>query len=275
MRLYQPLALVALTLLTTLPAVAQTTILGIRNIDEQIDDRRRAAEIAINRGNDSRRFGPSEQREGLSGSLSLSYSSANGPTDNQDLSFGARLTDVRGPLVQTLGFLVSYNEVNGTKSEEDLFAIYDVTYDWNSNFYAFGLGRVASDGLATLPGDVKTDGFVGVGPGIRIVNREDMTWRMQAGVGFSYLKYGDGRDEEEPGAIVSSRFYTQISENLFLTNDTDVLSSESALRASNDLGLNMKVSDALSTRISYLTEYNDSRTEKTQNKVAFSVVYGF
>lgn len=275
MRLHQPLALAALALSTALPAAAQTTILGIRTIDEQIDEQRRAAETDINRSGDRYRFGPSEQREGLSGSLSLSYSAANGPTDNKDLSFGARLTDVRGPLVQTLGFLVSVNEVNGTRSEEDLFGIYDLTYDWNTNYYMFALGRVASDGLAALPGDVKTDAFIGVGPGIRIVNRQDMTWRMQVGVGFSYLEYGDGRDEEEPGAIVSSRFYTQLGENMFLTNDTDVLSSESALRASNDLGLNFKMSDALSTRISYLTEYNDSRTEKTQNKVGLSLVYGF
>ncbi|MCX8510039.1 MAG: DUF481 domain-containing protein, partial [Rhodobacteraceae bacterium] len=183
----RPIALVALALLTASPALAQTTIIGIRDVDEQIDDLRRAAEIRINRGEDARRFGPSEQREGLSGSLSLSYSSASGTDDKQDLAFGARLTDVRGPLVQTLGFVVSYAERDGTRTDEDLFAIYDLTYDWNTNFYGFVLGRVASDGLARTPGEVKTDAFIGVGPGYRIINRQDMTWRLQAGVGYSYL----------------------------------------------------------------------------------------
>ncbi|MCX8507585.1 MAG: DUF481 domain-containing protein, partial [Rhodobacteraceae bacterium] len=93
--------------------------------------------------------------------------------------------------------------------------------------------------------------------------------------GYSYLQYGDHTDNDEPGAIASSRFYVQLGENVYLTNDTDVLSSDSALRANNDLGLNFKVTDALSTRISYLVDYNDNRAHKTDNKVALSLVYGF
>ncbi|WP_284164794.1 DUF481 domain-containing protein [Frigidibacter sp. SD6-1] len=275
MTLNRTFFLAAFALLTAFPAAAQTTILGIRDVDEEIDDLRRDAEISINRGNDARRFGPSEQREGLSGSLSLSYSGSAGPTEDQDLSFGARLTDVRGPLVQSLGFILSFSEVNSTRTAEDIFAIYDLTYDWNTNFYGFAIGRLNSNGLAATAGEIDTDAFIGVGPGIRVINRPDMTWRLQAGAGLSYLKYGDGRDESEPGGIASSRFYAQLGENVYLTNDADLLSSDTAFRASNDLGLNFKVSDALSTRVSYLTEYNDSRNEDTQNKLTFSLVYGF
>ena len=43
----------------------------------------------------------------------------------------------------------------------------------------------------------------------------------------------------------------------------------------NDLGVNFKMSDAFSTRVSYLTEYNDSRAIRTDNKLGVSLVYGF
>ena len=43
----------------------------------------------------------------------------------------------------------------------------------------------------------------------------------------------------------------------------------------NDLGVNFKMSDAFSTRVSYLTEYNDSPVIRTDNKLGVSLVYGF
>ena len=57
--------------------------------------------------------------------------------------------------------------------------------------------------------------------------------------------------------------------------DTDILTSDAALKINNDLGLNVKMTDAFSTRISYLTEYNDSRAIDTDNKLGVSLVYGF
>ena len=57
--------------------------------------------------------------------------------------------------------------------------------------------------------------------------------------------------------------------------DTDIVKSDTALRIGNDLGVNFKVTDAFSTRVSYLTEYNDSRAIRADNKLGVSLVYGF
>jgi len=62
---------------------------------------------------------------------------------------------------------------------------------------------------------------------------------------------------------------------MFATNDTDILKSDSALRINNDLGINFKMADAFSTRVSYLTDYNDSNATRTDNKLGLSLVYGF
>ena len=137
------------------------------------------------------------------------------------------------------------------------------------------MGRVKSDGLAETAGTVKTDAFVGVGPGYRVINTPDLSWRVQAGIGVSYLKDGAGASDTETGYIASSRLFWRMSETLFATNDTDVLKSDSALRVNNDLGFNVKMSDMFATRVSYLTEYNDARAVRTENKLGVSLVYSF
>ena len=92
---------------------------------------------------------------------------------------------------------------------------------------------------------------------------------------MSYLEDGTGDKTREPGAIVSSRFYYALSDKIFATNDTDILRTESSLRVNNDFGINFQVSDAMATRVSYMTEYNDSRAIQSDNKVGVSLVVGF
>lgn len=254
---------------------AQTVLTGIDSIDDRIDDIDRAARLDLDRGNDAFRYGSPEYREGLSGSASLGYSGKTGVTDSSEFSLGARLRMANGPMVQTLGVVLDFAESGSVKTKEDLFAIYDANYYVSDNFYGFALGRVKTDGLAETAGTVKTDAFLGVGPGYRVINTPDLSWRVQAGIGVSYLKDGAGASDTETGYIASSRLFWRLSETLFATNDTDVLKSDSSLRVNNDLGFNVKMSDMFATRVSYLTEYNDARAVRTENKLGVSLVYTF
>lgn len=265
----------SLLLLGATGGSAQTVLTGIDSVDDRIDDIDRSARLDLDRGNDAFRYGSPEYREGLSGSASLGYSGKTGATDSSEFSLGARLRLANGPMVQTLGVVLDFAESGSIKTKEDLFAIYDANYYFDDNFYGFALGRVKTDGLAETASAVKTDAFVGVGPGYRVINTPDLSWRLQAGIGVSYLKDGAGASETETGYIASSRLFWRLSETLFATNDTDVLKSDSALRVNNDLGLNVKMSDMFATRISYLTEYNDSRAVSTENKLGVSLVYSF
>ena len=174
--------------------------------------------------------------------------------------------------MQSLSFVLDYADNAGTKSKEDVIAVYDANYYFNDKFYGFVLGRIQSDGLASTAGDVAKDAFIGVGPGYRIVNTADMAWRVQAGVGISYLEDGLGDSVTETGVIASSRFFYKFNDNVFASMDTDILKSDAALRINNDLGVNFKVTDAFQTRVSYLTEYNDSRAIRSDNKLGVSLV---
>ena len=262
-------------LLGATASLAQGMLTGTDALDDRLDDIEERAQDDLERAEDASRFGNPEFRPGLSGSASLSYSGSTGNNESQEFSAGARLRAAQGQIVQTIGVALEFSDEDGVTTEEEIFGVYDFNYYFDDRFYGFVLGRVESDGLADEATEVRTDAFVGVGPGYRILNTPDVTWRVQAGIGLSYLKDGLDNDETETGYIASSRFFYSFNENVFLTNDTDVLKSDSALRINNDLGVNFKMTDAFSTRVSYLTEYNDSRDIRSDNKLGVSLVYGF
>jgi len=70
-------------------------------------------------------------------------------------------------------------------------------------------------------------------------------------------------------ALLSSR-----SDNGFATNGTDYPTSDANGAASNELGLNFRMTCALSTRISDCTEFVSDRAIRTDNMLGVSLVYG-
>lgn len=265
----------ALGMTLSTAAFAQTTVTGVRAISDRIDDVEDDVRQEFERSQDAARFGNPEFRQGLSGSASLSYSGKSGNNETQGLTAGARLRFAQGRTVQTIGAVLDFSEFEGVRTREDIFGVYDFNYYFNDNLYGFVLARAESNGLATTADETKTDAFVGFGPGYRVINRPDLTWRVQAGIGVSYLEDGVGDSDTEMGYIASSRLFYQFSDMIFMTNDTDVLMSDSALRVNNDLGLNFKMTDAFSTRLSYLSDYNDSRAIKTDNTIGLALIYSF
>ena len=259
----------------SVPAFEQGNLIGTTAINDQIRDIEREVQDDFARSEDDARFANPEGRLGLSGSASLSYSGQTGNTDTQDLTVGARIRHSTGTFVQTVGLALEFSEVAGAKSEQNVYGVYDANYYFNDKFYGFVLGRVITDGLAATATEYNKDAFIGVGPGYRVINTPATAWRVQAGIGVSYLEDGLGASTTETGYVASSRFYHRFNDNVFMSNDTDILSSDTAFRVNNDLGVSFKMTDAFSTRVSYISDYNDSRAIKTDNKLGVALVYGF
>lgn len=300
----------ALAVLLGAPAFAQTEMstganaTGVGAINERMNDVQDAVKDDFDRSSDEARFGPADRRTGTFGSVALTYTGRTGNTENQDFALTGRLSHNQGPFQQSVGLLLEYGENDdGQKDVEKTSVIYDGNYYFNDKFYAFALGRVTTDGLADdfeelsaedyadRDGRLKRDAFLGFGPGYRIINNDTTAWRVQAGVGIRYTQAVDTVNEDgtlrDPagdnlvsntgtGYIVSSRFYHKFNDQFFLTNDTDFLSSkDSPDTATNELGLNFKMSDAFATRVSYKSEYVEDRDIRTDNTLGVSLVYGF
>ena len=256
-------------------ASAQGALIGTDVLDDRLETIERDVNTDLARGDDALRFGPGQIRQGWSGSAALGFAATSGNTDTVDLSGAGRLRYGQGQDSHTLGFGIEYGEDDGDRSREELFAVYDYNRSLGERFYVFSLASYRYDDFDTL----KHDAFVGIGPGYRVINTRATTWRLQAGPGVRFTEDAFGSDETEVAAIASSRFYTQLTETISMTNDTDVLySDEAGALVRNDLGVNFAITDRASTRISYRTDYNTDPLpgrDSTDNRLGLSLVYGF
>ena len=184
----------ALALLLAQPAFAQGAIVGVDALDDQITDIEDTVSDDFAKSEDSSRFGNPEFRQGLSGSASISYTGTSGNSESQEFALGARLRYAAGNFVHSIGMAIDFADEAGASTKEDVFGVYDANYYLTDSFYLFALGRVKTDGLAVAASEYATDAFIGVGPGYRIVNSEAMTWRVQAGIGYSMLEDGSGAE---------------------------------------------------------------------------------
>lgn len=273
----------ALALMVAAPVVAQNRITGIEALNDDIDDITDDVNKDLERGDDAERYGPNGVAQGWRGSFALSASGTSGNTDNGELSAAGRLTYGVGDWNHLIGFAAEYGEANGTKSEESFFATYEGSRYFTEKLYAFGIARVQYDGFqtdatgASINGET-TDAFLGFGPGYRAINKDGHTWRVQAGPGVRYFEDVTGNSETEVGFIASSRYYYAFNDTVSFTMDTDVLGSDINTIIANDAGVNYKMSDNLSTRVSYRTEYNTDPAaglKSTDNTLGVSLVLGF
>ena len=106
-------------------AFAQTLVTGTRALDDRIDTITEDVQTELDLSNDASRFGNPEYRPGMSGSASLGYSGKTGNNESQEFSAGARLRFAQGPMVQSIGLALDFADVAGTKTKEDIFAVYD------------------------------------------------------------------------------------------------------------------------------------------------------
>ena len=273
----------------SVPAFAQSEIAtganatGVTAIDDRITDIQDDVTDDFDRQNDVDRFGPADRRQGLFGNMSLTYSGStsnnDAEVDEQDLAVAGRVSYNQGQFAQSVGLAIEYSEVDSVKDKEEVSAIYDGQYYFNDRMYAFGLGRISVDGVAA-PGQLDRDGLLAFGPGYRIINTDDTAWRVQAGVGVRYTRAVNQDSDTEVGYIASSRFYHRFNDMVFVTNDTDYITSDSNDTITNSLGLGFRMSDALATKISYDTEYESNKNlagdpSTTDNTLGVSIVYGF
>ena len=125
-----------------IPAFALADIVGVDAVDERIGDLAETALTELARAEDASRFGNPEERDGLSGSASLSYRGKTGNSERQEFSTGARLRYADGQFVHNLGFALDFADRAGVKTKEDILAVYDGNYCFNDKVYGFVLGRV-------------------------------------------------------------------------------------------------------------------------------------
>lgn len=154
----------------------------------------------------------------------------------------------------------------------------DYRRDFNDTLFGYAKGEVDLNKEADASDEYSQDIFVGAGLGYRIFNSADTQWSVQAGPGYRMATNGLGVETSEAAASVSSNVFKSLSDTTYITNDTDVIYSETSTKVTNELALNVSLTDSLALRTSYATSYdteNDTTFSDADNTIGVSVVYNF
>ena len=268
----------ALSGLVATAATAQSTAFANQDrAAESVDDIETSITDAADR--EIGRFGNEGRALGSYGSVALrgTSSSNDGATEN-DFGVGLRYGTFDGVNGIDVTASFAYGSTDGDVTKNQLLAGADYRRDFSDAFFAYAKADVAFDKLTTTAGEYSQDAFLGAGVGYRIFNDRDTQWSVQAGPGYRVAQVVGGEDVSEVAASVSSNFFMSLSDNSYVTNDTDVIYSEFATTIGNELALNVALSDSLTLRTSYATRFNDqtdSSFSDAENTFGVSAVYSF
>jgi putative salt-induced outer membrane protein len=257
---------------------AQTTTFdNADRTSDAVDDLQELIEDDAER--DTFAFGTEGREVGAYGSLSLrgTSTSDDGETSS-DLGVGLRYGTFDGVngIDVTANFV--YGESDGVETDNQLLAGADYRRNFGEAFFGFAKADLAFDRLADEDGETTQDVFLGAGVGYRIFNDNVSQWSIQAGPGYRIADVVGEERVEEAAAAVSSNYFRSLSDTSYVTNDTDVIYSEFSTTMSNELALNVAVTDQMVLRTSLATSFDDSTDEEfgdATNTFGVSVVYNF
>lgn len=261
--------------LFSMTAIAQAQSLNNSDpVAERVDAIVENTTDQFEKADDDQRFGNQTFQQGWRGSVYASADLKTGNSDSTDVSVGAKVNNTNGPWNQTINLAYEYGEASGTTSKNEIYSLYDVNRSFTDRVYGYALLRGEKD-FENNTGEV----FLGFGPGYRIYNERNLTWRVQAGPGYRVTtNSGVIPNFDEAGLSASSRIYYKFNDAVFLTNDTDVIVSNNSTLVANDLGVNVSLTGPMSLRVGFRTDYDSNPAagvKSTDTTTGVALVYSF
>ena len=245
------------------------------------DRRERAAAQAQQRELAIRAAGPFEEWSGR-GQIGAFQSSGNSNDAGVTLSLALERTGIDWQ--HRLRSTVDYQRSNGRTSREQYLFVYEPRYTFNGDLFVYALAQYEKDRFQGFSSRISTSG----GLGYHVIDGQALDLSLKAGPAWRRTALIDGGTEDNLGALAGLDFDWRILPQLTLTQDTDLVAesggsataiitsaSTSVLLAT---GLEAKISDGLTTRLSYSVDYNSdppAGAVSTDTLTRFTLVYGF
>lgn len=207
-----------------------------------------------------------------------------GNTESLGLSAALKLERKGVDWTHALRGAADYQRTNSVTSREQFFAAYEPRYQIDKRLFAYGLAQYENDRFQGF--DARYS--VSAGLGYKLIAEPDMTLSVKAGPAYRHTEFVDGRTADRLAGLVGLDFDWRIAEGLKLTQDTNAVTTtggeavvifDSANTSLNVItGLEAKISDRLSTRLSYAIEYESNPpvgAVQTDTLTRFTLIYGF
>lgn len=205
------------------------------------------------------------------GSLSAGYTTGN--TETTDFGAGLKLKHNGNLWSQSGQFSADYGETDSVETKNRIAAAGQVDRVLSERLSAYGRVTYEKDEFSGFENRY----FIGGGLSYDVIVGEPTTWTVQGGPGYRVDEIRTtGETEESVGFAAGSRFGHQFNDNVALTNDTDVIYSETSTQIVNSLALTFDLTGNLSARVSYDVRHDTDPPagfESTDTATRFSLVY--
>ena len=220
-----------------------------------------------------------QEGDGWYGEGSLSAGTTTGNTETTDVGGAFKAAYKAGVWNYGVDASADYGEIDGLESR-NRWAI-GGNADRLFNDRLFGFGRVSYEVDEFTAYDNRA--FAGVGLGYHVLQGGAATWTVRGGPGIKLDKLrvaapGVDRSSESFGAFARSEYAYAFSDNVKLTNNTDLLYGDDSTQLGNSLALTSALGGGLSARVSFDVRHDTDPPagfEDTDTATKVSLVYGF
>lgn len=179
---------------------------------------------------------------------------------------------------------MDYQRSNGITSREQYLVAYEPRFQIDKGLFAYGLAQYESDRFQGFSSRYSLSG----GLGYKLIDDASAQLSLKAGPALRRVDFLDGTSDTSWGALAGIDFDWQIARQLKLTQDANLVAdgggAATIIVDSNNTsvlattGLEAKVSDGLTTRLSYTIDYDSNPpvgAVSTDTLTRFTLVYGF
>ncbi|AWW75438.1 hypothetical protein CD351_13460 [Erythrobacter sp. KY5] len=222
--------------------------------------------------------------ENWSGRGELGAFNSTGNASNTGITASLRLTREGINWRHKLSGRADYQRNNGVTTREQLLATYEPNIKLNDRLFVFALAQYERDRFQGFAGRYAVSG----GLGYQIFDNDTLKLSAKAGPAYRVTEFVDGSSESSIAGLIGMDFDWNITDRLTLTHDTNAVAEAGGnatviIDSSNTsinliTGLDAKISDNLSARLSYAYEYDSNPPAgavKTDTLSRITVIYDF
>jgi putative salt-induced outer membrane protein len=222
--------------------------------------------------------------ENWSGRGEVGAFAATGNSDNVGVTVSVALQRTGIDWQHRLRAAADYQRSNGDTSREQYLAAYEPRFQISKSLFAYSLAQYESDRFQGYSSRYSVSG----GVGYKVLDGRAAQLSLKAGPAWRQTAFLDGTSDGSLGALAGLDFDWQLAERLKLTQDADLVAdaggSTTVIVDSDttsvllNTGLEARISDGLTTRLSYTVDYDSNPPAgavSTDTLTRFTLVYGF
>lgn len=212
--------------------------------------------------------------EGWKGEGQIGASQSSGNTSTVGATVGINLSKEGLRWRHKLNASIDYERTAGITDRNQILGGLESDYKFSDRLFAYGSAQYERNRFAGFDTRVSVSG----GIGYRVVAAPTFTLDLKAGPAWRKTDYiGEPSASEITGMTALDALW-KATPNLTLSENATSLSGSSNTNLTSLTALSLKVSKALSTRISYQVTFNSNPPEgykTTDTLTRFTLVYGF